>query len=378
MRLLDATLLDFRNLAEVQLSFSAGVNVLIGANGQGKTNLLEALNYLALGRSFRGARDEDLIRFGAEGSHGRFRMSDDRNEEHDLEFGFDRSGARRVHIDGETIARKIDLVGRLVTVVFDPQTVELVRGGPEGRRRWLDQGISGVDSSYLSHLQSYARALRQKTCLLRDLRRRVVTIARVGDDLAAWNVELAHHAAPIMERRASWLAECSPIAGVAHANLATTAGALEAHYRPQVERPAKSPSRDHFEEELFRVFDYIGEDEIRRGRCLAGPQMDDVEITLNGVGLRTFGSRGETRTAAVALKLAQAEMVYRTRNVRPVLFFDDIFSELDKDRSGELQERTSTDHQVFIATARSEDVAQWHPEGRRTWIVEQGRITETS
>jgi len=103
--------------------------------------------------------------------------------------------------------------------------------------------------------------------------------------------------------------------------------------------------------------------------------MDDIEIALDGVGLRTFGSRGETRTAAVALKLAQAELVHRTRGLRPVLFFDDIFSELDKDRSRELQERTAADHQVFIATARGEDVAGWEPPGRRTWRIDAGRVT---
>ena len=378
MKLLDATLLDFRNLAEVQLSFSEGVNVLVGSNGQGKTNVLEALNYLALGRSFRGARDEDLIRFDTDVCHVRLRMADEKNIEHELEFGFDRSGTRRVRVDGELVKRKIDLVGQLVTVVFDPQTVELVRGGPEGRRRWIDQGISSVDSSYLTHLQAFSRALKQKSSLLRDIRKRIIPVSQVREDLVAWNVEMARCAAPIVLRRAEWLSECSPAAGEAHADLAASAGTLETLYRPQLDMPTKTLSKTNFAEDILGVFDYIMENEIQRGRCLAGPQMDDVDIALDGVNLRTFGSRGETRTAAVALKLAQAEMVYRNRNIRPVLFFDDIFSELDKDRSRELQQRTATNHQVFIATARTEDVAGWEPPGRCTWLVEQGSLTATS
>lgn len=379
MHLIEATLLDFRNLAEVQFAFSPGVNVLLGANGQGKTNVLEGLNYLALGRSFRGARDDELVRFGAAACHARLRLAEESGRERALEFGLEAAGERRLRVDGEPVKRKSDLVGLLQTVVFDPQTVELVRGGPEARRRWLDGAVSGVDAAYLRHLQIYNRALRQKSRLLGDVRKRLTPAAAAGPDLAVWNAELAAHAAPIMRARALWLRDCSPAAGSAYADLAPGAGTLELAYRPQVavtpDLAAAEADEAHFSREISGVFDYIGRDELRRGRCLAGPHMDDFDIALDGVALRTFGSRGETRTAAVALKLAQAELVHRTRGVRPVLFFDDIFSELDKDRSRELQERTAADHQVFIATARGEDVAGWDPPGRRTWRIVDGRVT---
>ena len=379
MHLLEASLLDFRNLAEVQFLFSPGVNVLLGANGQGKTNVLEGLNYLALGRSFRGARDDELVRFGAAACHARLRLALDDGRERVLEFGLENGGARRLRVDGELVARKSDLVGLLQTVVFDPQTVELVRGGPDARRRWLDGAVSGVDAAYLRHLQAYARALRHKSRLLGDVRKRLLGMGAARPDLETWNAELAAHAAPIMAARARWLRDCEPCAHAAHADLAPAAGRLTLTYRPQLQAAA-DPLADnhdetHFIQEISGLFDYIGQDELRRGRCLAGPHMDDIEIALDGVALRTFGSRGETRTAAVALKLAQADLVHRTRGLRPVLFFDDIFSELDKDRSRELQERTAADHQVFIATARGEDVAGWDPPGRLTWRIDAGRVT---
>lgn len=375
----EAALLDFRNLAEVRFTFSPGVNVLLGANGQGKTNVLEGLNYLALGRSFRGARDDELVRFDAPACHARLDLVLDDGRERLLEFGLEAGGARRLRVDGEAVVRKSDLVGLLQTVVFDPQTVELVRGGPEARRRWLDGAVSGVDAPYLRHLQAYNRALRHKSRLLGDVRKRLVPEAAARPDLETWNAELALHAAPILRARARWLRDCGPAAAAAHADLAPEAGTLALAYAPQLATAADPAAEDldeaHFLREISGIFDYIGRDELRRGRCLAGPHMDDFEIALDGVPLRTFGSRGETRTAAVALKLAQAELVHRTRGVRPVLFFDDIFSELDKDRSRELQERTAADHQVFIATARNEDVAGWDPPGRRTWRIDAGRVT---
>lgn len=376
MRLIRASLLDFRNIPEVRLSFSEGVNVLLGDNGQGKTNVLEALNYPALARSFRGARDEELIRFDADACHVSLEVLDDDGAEGAIEVGLDRSGRRVVRLDGEEVRRRVDLVGRLATVVFDPQTVELVRGGPEGRRRWLDQAISGVDPEYLRHLQAVTRALRQKSRLLRDVRRGFVRPGEVLDDLRTWNQELAAHTVPVIRGRVSWLSRTAAAADRAYDVLTDRKSGLELLYRQGVEAPDSGGSMDDFAAEILGVLDYIMQDEIRRGRCLAGPQADDVEIRLGGVNLRTFGSRGETRSAAVALKLAQADVVHDLRGVRPILFFDDIFSELDRDRSRRLQERTAADHQVFIATARAEDVEGWTHASRRTWTVRGGEIQD--
>ena len=374
MRLLDASLLDFRNLAEVQFTFSPGVNVLLGANGHGKTNVLEALNYPALARSFRGARDDELIRFGREACHLRM-MLQEGPKIFEIEVGLDRGGRRRMRVDGEEIHRRVELVGRLATVVFDPQTVELVRGGPEVRRRWLDLGISGVDAGYLVQLQAANRALKQKASLLRDVRRGFASIAAVRRDLETWNAELAVHAAPLVRKRADWLSRAAVAGRESYMDLAGQKQELQLIYKHGVGAGDPGGSEADFSQEILSVLDYITKDEIKRGRCLVGPQTDDVEIVLDGVNLRTFGSRGETRTAAVSLKLAQAEIVFGMRGVRPVLFFDDIFSELDKERSRKLQERTAKDHQVFIATARVEDVAEWSPHEASTWTVHEGSVT---
>lgn len=375
MRLLNARILDFRNLAEVQLRFSPGVNLLVGDNGQGKSNLLEALNYPALGRSFRGSRDEELVRFGSGCANVSLTARGEDGADIEFEYAIERGRGRRFRIDGDPVRRKADLLGRLSTVVFDPQTVLLVRGGPEGRRRYLDRGLSMVDGAYLEHLTAYNRALRQKNSLLRDARRGFAP-GSVRGDLRAWNSEMASHAAPICVARSGYVAQIEPLAADAYAHFAGPGSSFAALYRPHLANAAKVVSEEDLEAEIFREFDYIIEDELRRGRSLAGPHMDDFEVQLDGINLRSFGSQGETRTAAIALKLAQGEVVHLRRDIRPVLFFDDIFSELDRTRAGKLQERTGERHQIFIATAREEDVADWRPAEMRSWSVRAGEFRE--
>ena len=374
MRLRAADLSDFRNLAEVRLAFSPGVNIFLGNNGQGKSNLLEALNYPALGRSYRGASDRDLVAFDREATRVRVEAEGEGDAERVFEFALQRDGGRRFRLDGETLARKHLLVGRLPTVVYDPQTVDLVRGGPDNRRRFLDAGLSGLDRDYLDSLRRYRRALRQKMRLLRDLRGGFRPDPCLRADLEIWNREMAEHAAPLLAARALYVRELADAADRVHAELTGASASLQLIYSQGIDVDQKGRSETELKGEILRVFDYIIEDEIKRGRSLAGPHTDDVEIRLEEVCLRTFGSQGETRSAAIALKLAQGELVFRKRQTRPVLFFDDIFSELDKDRSRQIQDMTARDHQIFIATARAEDVQEWCPGRARRWTVNEGRI----
>lgn len=391
MRIVTARLSGFRNLSEAALAFSPGVNLVLGRNGEGKTNLLEALNWLALGRSHRGSRNEDLIAFDRDELHVALELEEDAGARLACEFGLDRSGGRRLRIDGEAVRRRADLVGRLATVFFDPDSIRLVQGGPQRRRQFADQGMAEIDPAYLAHLTAFQRALKQKTGLLRDVRRGAVDGARARRELAAWNAELAHHAAPVSLGRAEYAALLTPFADRIHRDLAGTDQPLVFTYRPRLESVARAVSSggdagvenrsgNHaLEQDVSAEMDYIVGSEIQRGRPLTGPQLDDFEVRLggpDGLDLRTFGSRGETRSAAIALILARSDALDRRRGVRPVLFLDDIFSELDRERTRRLQEMASRLHQVFIATARPGDIADWRPGGLKAWRVEAGRITD--
>ncbi len=400
MRILSATFQNFRNLAETTLAFSPAVNLLVGDNGEGKTNVLEALNWFALGRSHRGARADELVAFGQDALHVALEVEEEvpgvagAGAPEPLagtagaatrflgEYGLDRRGGRRLRIDGEPLRQRADLVGRLLTVMFNPDTIGLVRGAPQLRRQFADQGMAELDPAYLGHLAACQRALKQKTGLLHDLRRGYAANGRGRAELTAWNRELAVQAAAVCRGRAAYARLLEPPLAANHDRLAGPVGELSCVYRPRLEAVVKHlvagggelPPEDELAGAIFAEIDYIMDSEIRRGRPLTGPQFDDFALAVEGVDLRVYGSQGQTRTAAIAMILARSDVLFGQRRLRPVLFLDDIFSELDRDRSRRLQEMSSREHQVFIATARPDDVAGWRPEGLRAWRVERGLL----
>ncbi len=384
MRIVSASVDGFRNLKTASFTFSPRVNLVLGRNGEGKTNLLEALNYFALGRSHRGAKSEELIHFEKNHLHVGLDVEEESGAVLACEYGLGRDGGRRLRVDGEALRRRADLVGRLATVFFNPDSIRLVRGGPDGRRQFVDQGMAEIDPVFLTHLTSFQRALKQKTGLLRDLKKGLSDLTTTRREMAAWNRELATHATAVCLGREQYAAFLTPFSSQAHKELIDNDLKLQFSYAPRLESvknaisdSAENPApKDGLEQEILAELDYISDSEIRRGRPLTGPQLDDFKVVLNGVDLRVYGSQGETRTAAIAMILARSDVLYQKRRIRPVLFFDDIFSELDRERTRRLQEMASHLHQVFIATARRDDIADWQPEQMKTWQVDEGGFSE--
>jgi DNA replication and repair protein RecF len=408
LRILKAKINGYRNLAEAAFEFSPRVNLVLGRNGEGKTNFLEALNYYSLGRSHRGSKNEELVGFGQDSLHVSLEVEEDSGNRLSCDFGLDKGGGRRLRLDGEAVRRRTDLVGRLATVFFNPDSIQLVRGGPQQRRGFVDQGMSEVDPLYLSALTALQRVLKQKNSLLRDYKSGRRDARSVDSELQAWNREMATHATVICLGRWEYSRLLTPPAGQCHAALTDEGENLEILYRPQLESVAKFTSysggtedentlqKDHLEREVFHEIDYIRELEMQRGRLLKGPQLDDFLVRKSdqesvqrigpesapeagpgeGLDLRIYGSQGETRTAAISLILARSDVLFARRQIRPVLFFDDIFSELDRERTRRLQELASRLHQVFIATARRDDVTGWRPADMKVWQVSSGVLTE--
>ncbi len=384
MRIVSASVDGFRNLQAANLTFSPRVNLILGRNGEGKTNLLEALNYLALGRSHRGAKPEELIHFEKNNLHVALEVEEESGSIVSCEYGLGRDGGRRLRVDGEALRRRADLVGRLITVFFNPDSIRLVRGGPDRRRRFVDQGMAEIDPVFLGHLTDLQRVLKQKNRLLRDLRKGLGEYNKTRRELAAWNKELATHTRAVCLGRRQYADFLNPFSCDVHNKLVDNKLKMEFSYLPNMESvtkgistdPGNPAAKDHLEQEILAEFDYIMDSEIKRGRPLIGPQMDDFKVALEGVDLRVFGSQGETRTAAIAMILARSDVLYQKRRIRPVLFFDDIFSELDRERTRRLQEMASRLHQVFIATARPDDVVDWQPAQMKSWQVQDGCFSE--
>lgn len=321
VRLRTLAVRDFRNLAHLDLALPAEGLVVIGENGQGKTNLLEAIYYLEILRSVRGARDQDLVRFGAAGFHVSATMDDAPHEE--IGVGFERSGKRkRVRVDGAEVARLSDALGALPSVMFSPADVQLVAGAPSERRRYLDVMLAVTSRRYLVALQRYRAALAHRNAALRDVARSGRGEARV----TVWDPALAEHGAVLWSERVRWVERMAPrFAELCRA--IGERGEVRMRYATALE-PAGDPVQA-----LLRALEEKRPLDLRRGVTHAGPQRDDLELTLDGHALRDFGSAGQQRTAAITLRMLEATTLRERYGTEPLLLLDDPFAELDLRRS---------------------------------------------
>lgn len=367
------TLNNFRNLDEIQVAVSPRINILLGRNGQGKTNFLEGLSYLALGRSWRTSRDRELIRFGEDSSYVCVEGRDDAGDSIRLEAALTREGTKRIRVDGQPLVRQADLVGNLSVVRFDPEEVELAKGGPEHRRRFLDYTLSLCSAEYFRDLLDYRRAVAQKNRLLKQRR------GPIHAELDVWDAEIVKYGVPLLRMRAAMREPLELHTREAYAELAPEGGRLDLEIESTVGVMGGGGVPD--EHDVRVAFETrLGEkraDEIAQRQALVGPHRDQLEVKLRARAVRRFGSQGEKRSASIALKLAQGELLYERTRRRPVVLLDDIFSELDQVRTEALQRRLHREHQLFIATARTDHVIalrDW--EDLKVWTVRQGRLTE--
>jgi DNA replication and repair protein RecF len=358
---------DFRNLERLDLELPASGLLLVGENGQGKTNFLEAIYYLQLLRSVRGARDQDLVRFGAPGFHLAAQVASDRARE--VSIGFDRAGKRkRVRLDGAVIDRLGDAVGALPVVMFSPADVDLVGGGPSARRRFLDIMLAVASRGYLRALQRYRAALVRRNAALRDAAKHPG--ARATARVEVWDEPLAEHGAVLWAEREAWVRDassrfsdrCRQIGG----------DALSVRYASTLPPVSGDGQR---RDALLVALDEQRAIDLRFGLTRTGPHRDDLLITIDADRtsreLRVFGSAGQQRTAAIALRLLEAETLRDRRGGSPVFLLDDPFAELDVPRTQRIVELLSTNGlgQTILAVPRESDTPGGMPRLDRFCIV---------
>ena len=317
------TLRDFRNFERLELALPAPGLAIIGDNGQGKTNLLEAMYYFSLLRSARGARDVDLVRFDASGFFIDARLCAPDAQE--LSVGFERAGRRKkVRRDGIVAERLSDALGSLPAVMFSPTDVELVAGGPSARRRYLDIMLALTSRGYLHALQQYRGALERRNAALRAAARQA---RDATTSIEVWEQPLAEHGATLVRTRRTWVARMQE--RFADRCAAIGEGApMEMRYMTGVNANAES-----LELALAEALAGRRSGDLRMGMTLVGPHRDDLGMLVGGRDLRTFGSAGQQRTAAIALRTLEAETVRDARGAAPVFLLDDPFAELDVRRA---------------------------------------------
>lgn len=326
------TLKNFRNYKEQVLEFDPMTNIFCGMNAQGKTNLLEALYLFSMGKSFRTAQDADLIRFGEEYTKASLLFCD-RNREHTLEIIILRNKKKQIKINGLTISRLSELVGNLHVVLFYPEELGLVKGGPNLRRRFMDVALSQLRPAYYYTLGRYQRVVEQRNKLIKRIR--LSGNRSLTDTMFVWNEKLADYGMELVQYRIAFMERLTKLAQKAH--FEASGEKLELFYRPRFAQ----------KEDFLKKLENSLEREIEQGYTLYGPHREDFEIFIDEKEARLFGSQGQQRSAVLSLKLAQADLLFEEYNEYPVLLLDDIMSELDGTRRTYLAGKIP-DKQVFI------------------------------
>jgi DNA replication and repair protein RecF len=354
-------LVDFRSYESVDVQLGAGVTIFVGANGQGKTNLVEAIEYLSTLSSHRVSTDQALVRVGAERAVIRARvqagLGDPRQLQ--LEVEITPGKANRARLNRSPLRRARELVGVLRTVVFAPDDLAIVKGDPGERRRFLDDLVVSRWPRLAGVRADYDRALRQRNTLLKSLGGRFRGVGMTGEidaTLQVWDSHLAEAGGDLLHARLATLADLAPHVHKAYAEIAPTNNEATAEYKASMDLGASS-DRASLAEAMLHAMAGLRSEEIARGLSLVGPHRDDITLTLGVLPARGYASHGESWSLALALKLGSFSLL-RADGIEPVLVLDDVFAELDLTRRDRLATAVSAAEQVLVTAAVDADVPQ--------------------
>lgn len=388
MRVTHVSLTDFRSYPEAQIEFGPGVTTLVGRNGHGKTNVVEAVRYLSTLSSHRVATDAPMIRAGAERAVVAARVQrGDRALTIEITMLPGKANQARLN---RGVARPRDLIGILRTVVFAPEDLALVKGDPAVRRTFMDEVCVAVQPTLAGDIADYERVLRQRSTLLKSAKGK----ARIDETmLSVWDEKLADLGARIMRARLGVVETLKPLVARAYTDVAPGEGTCTISYRTPivVDHLSESaptdplvvdhllPSTESLKDALLTRMQDLRAQELDRGVCLVGPHRDDLDISIGELPAKGYASHGESWSCALALRLASYDLLTDSGDDgEPVLILDDVFAELDTGRRNALAQRIAGASQVLITAAVGADVPaelQHHPGGNRLLYVTPGEVS---
>lgn len=362
MKLIKLKLASFRNLKNLELEPGEKFNVFYGNNGQGKTNLLESIYLLATMKSFKQAKNSELIAFGSEfallkGVVERGRV------QREISLLLEKQG-KKAKIDAKLATRVDDFFGNLNVVVFTPEEISMVRGGPELRRRYLDRAVFTCDLDYLGAYHNYSKILKNRNALLKK---------NESYGLDVWTEQLVHAAQVVIERRKNYLKEIEKLLQGFYSEISGNDEQVQIAYR--LHGVDETAYADDPQRALLAALKSHAAEERRRGSTAIGPHRDDLYFGLNGRATRQFASLGQQRSLVLALKMAEIEFIHSCFEAPPVLLLDDMTSELDRERNSNLMEfLKKREMQVFITTTSLQNVALDGMENNRTFRISEGKV----
>ena len=362
MKLIKLKLASFRNLKNLELEPGEKFNVFYGKNGQGKTNLLESIYLLATMKSFKQAKNAELISFGAEFALIKGVVERERVQR-EISLLLEKQG-KKAKIDAKLATRVDDFFGNLNVVVFTPEEISMVRGGPELRRRYLDRAVFTCDLDYLAAYHNYAKVLKNRNALLKS---------NESHGMDVWTEQLVQAAQVVIARRKAYLKEMEKLLQGFYTEISGNDETVQLEYRLHgVDEKAygEDPAGA-----LVAALKSHAAEERRRFSTAVGPHRDDLYFGLNGRSSRHFASQGQQRSLVLALKMAEIEFITRCFEAPPVLLLDDMTSELDQERNHNLMEfLRKREMQVFITTTSLQNVALEGMENNRTFRISKGKV----
>jgi len=362
MYIKEIELTNFRNYKHQHVSFSRGVNIFIGRNAQGKTNLLEGIYLNAFGKSFKNVKDKELIRFGEEYCRIRSEAAGE-EEEMTTEILIQSDGRKGIKKDGIKIKKSSELLDRIYIIIFSPEDLRIVKDEPEKRRRFINRELCQIRAGYLSDLNDYNKILKQRNTYLKG--------QDIDHDLLdIWDRQLAASGARIIRKRKQFIERIDEISRRIHSGITNGLETLELKYESNIS------AADNIEDAFYEMLAAVREDDIRNGTTSKGPHRDDIKISADGIDLRRYGSQGQQRTAALSLKLSEIKIIEDEKGEKPILLLDDVLSELDNDRQTMLV-RSLGENQMFITTTEiNENVAGRLPTGKYFQISDGQVVSE--
>ena len=366
MRIESLRLYDWRSYAHAEAAFAPGVNLLVGDNAQGKTNLLEAIVYLSQGQSFRTRAQAELVRIGAEFADLQAQIASREREQSLRAVIFASRRPRQLYVGGVKKRSAAELAGVLPTVLFCPEDLLVLKSGASARRKMIDHTLCQLRPAYAACVQEYARCLEQKGRILKDHADKPGLL----EVLPEYNERMARLGAQIIYYRARYIQALDEAARAYHARFSGDREVLTLRYQTV-------STVDDVYAEVPQLYDRLkahqashARAELESGQCLSGPHKDDLLAELGGLSVRSYGSQGQTRTAAISLKLAERRLMRRLLGEEPVLLLDDVLSELDAGRQDFVLNQLS-EGQVFITCCETDRFTTLG----RVYRVENGQIT---
>ena len=349
---------SFRNYESLDISFGSHINIIYGDNAQGKSNLLEALYVCAASRSYRGCQDRDMIRKGDDTGHIGMELKDGASKI-EVDIHLKKNERKGIAVNKIPIKKVSELIGTVKLIIFSPEDLSLIRGGPAGRRNYLNMEISQLQPLYLSDYARYKHVLLQRNQLLKDIKKR----PDLEKTLDIWDEQIVKYGYSIIIERTRFISQMNEVVSDIHSFLTDGKEKAVIEYRP-------SMTAEDFKKNFRRYRDR----DLYMATTSAGPHRDDFSVIINGSDVRQFGSQGQKKTAALALKLSEIDIIKRNHE-SPVLLLDDVFSELDRKRQTELLKMIG-DYQTFITCTKPDELLQQFSSISRYYQIIKGTVEE--